>query len=187
MPERSKPTPTRNRALFGGGTLLALAFLLAVLPVCAQDTPPIELQVKAAMIFNFVHFVEWPAGTYASADAPILIAVVGGGSYAAAIEQAVSGKTVGGRTLSVKRFATVDAAEAPQVLVCAGGDCDIGRFIGKSVLTIGDTEPFMRAGGTIRFYTEANRVRFEVSPEAAEKSSLKISSKLLKLARIYRK
>jgi len=89
----------------------------------------------------------------------------------------------------VRHFASADSVERCHLIFVpaaeTGGQAILKRLAGKSILTVGDGEDFTRAGGVIRFYREKNRIRFEVNVKAVDRSKLKISAKLLKLATIY--
>lgn len=159
----------------------------------AEEAVATEYQIKAAMIVNFAQFVEWPKEAFARPDAPLVIGVMGPTNpFGGVLDQLVAGKTIAGRSIVVKYNPDQDGVAMCHLLfVPAAADGETGRVLqrvnGRAVLGIGDTEPFIRAGGMVRFYTEENKVRFEINPEPAEKSGLKISSKLLKLARIYKR
>jgi hypothetical protein len=171
---------------------ICIASILTLLPTARADEPSREYQVKAAFIYNFVQFVEWPQTAFSSDSDPITIGVVGGNPFGDALERAVSGKVIGGRSLTVKYFADARDLGPCQVLFVNSSDADFMQAIheklkGKSVLSIGEPEQFPWTGGVIRFYEEDNRVRFEINLEAAEAARLKISSKLLRLAKIFSK
>lgn len=171
--------------------LLTILILAMTTPVIGDETVSREYQVKAAMIFNFAQFVEWPADAFQSSDSPLVIAVVGTNPFGDVLERLVEGKTISGRAVGVKYFTSADRIGPCHVLfVPASLNRELSRIMraieGQPVLSIGETEEFPWAGGIIRFYTEDNKVRFEINPEAAERARLKISSKLLKLARIFR-
>ena len=163
---------------------------LAALAPAARGEAPREYQLKAAFIYNFVQFVEWPAATFADNRTPLVLATVGDDPFQGALDKAVGGKTVGGRPLAVKHFARGADVQWCQMLFIAGGDDDqlaaaLQKIGNAPVLLVGEGEGFMRAGGMVRFYEEDNRLRFEVNPKAAARVGLRISSRLLKLARIY--
>jgi hypothetical protein len=171
--------------------MFAAAMSLTPLTDAGETTQ--EYRVKAAFIFNFMQFVEWPTGTFANDNAPFVVAVVGHDPFEGALEQAMASKTIRSRNIVVRYFSTADSIEPCQLLfVPAGEDDSAARIIGdkvadRPVLTIGESDAFMGAGGVIRFYNEENKVRFEIAPQAAERGHLKISSKLLRLARIFTK
>lgn len=181
--------------LFGAGFWIMLLLILltpAVQRAHADDAANLEYPVKAAMLFNFTQFVDWPKEAFAAADSPIVIGVAGDANpFANALEQVVAGKKVAGRSIVIKYKVDADSAGTCQMLFVPAAADGLASSIlqkvqSKPVLSVGETEAFMKAGGIARFYTEANKVRFEMNPAAADRAGLKISSKLLKLARIYK-
>lgn len=150
---------------------------------------PREYQLKAAFIYNFVQFVDWPSGAFPDRTAPFVLATVGDDPFQGALDRAVSGKAVGGHALVVRHFARGPDVKGCQLLFVPEGQEEqfaaaLQKLASAPVLTVGETEGFARQGGMIRFYEEDNRLRFEINPAAAQKVGLRISSRLLKLARI---
>lgn len=171
---------------------LALFGLLVWIPAVIGAEPSREYQVKAAFIYNFTQFVEWPADSFADADAPLIVAVVGDDPFGGALQQAFAGKLVGTRRVVVRNLATVDQIGPCQLLFVPASQAAslptiLKRLNGAPTLTVGESDGFTADGGGICFYTENNKLRFEVNLDASEQARLKISSKLLKLARIFKK
>ncbi len=165
---------------------------MLALALCAADEPSPEYKVKAAFIYNFAKFIEWPAGHFSSDDAPFVIAVVGPDPFNGALEQAVSGKKVGTHPVQIRHFDSADEIGNCEILFVAAEDDAsqtkiMAKIAGKAVLTVGDSDHFDSNGGSVRFFTDENKMRFEINTDATDNSGLKISSKLLKLARIFRK
>ena len=151
-----------------------------------------EYQLKAAFLYNFTKFVEWPAACFESTDAPIILGVAGKGPCAAELEQVVKDRAVNGRKLVVKTLATPGDADGVHVLfVPASEDSRLPEWLEATrvagVLTVGESEAFARADGIIRFVIEGDKVRFEINMSPAEQAGLKISAQLLKLARTVRR
>jgi preprotein translocase subunit Sec61beta len=172
-------------------TLWVVAACLAMLPATAvrADGPTREYQVKAAFIYNFAQFVEWPAAAFANEDAPIVIATLGDDPFRGALDLVIQGKSIGKRSLVVRHFAAPEDVKNCHVLFVGAGSEDMLRTViakdpARPVLTVGESLQFSNVGGVIRFYEEGNKLRFEIDPRVAEKCGLKISSKLLKLAKI---
>lgn len=168
------------------GVLIALA-CLAIMGVCLAKGLS-ESQVKAAFLFNFAKFVEWPAQSFAESNSPIVVGLVGDGEVADEIDQVAKGKTIDGRRLVTKRLGAKDDTQGCHILfISAGEKRRVGSWLEKakdsSVLTVGETDGFMRNGGVIGFVIEDNRVGFEVNAGAAKRKRLKISSQLLRLAK----
>jgi hypothetical protein len=150
-----------------------------------------EYQVKAAFLYNFAKFVEWPAHALKSSDDPLVICVIGRSPFGSLLEQAVSGKQIEGRPLVVREISEAHDALACQILFVAAGEkkrvpAILDQLKSGHVLTVGDIQNFAAAGGMINFKLEAGRVRIEVNVEAAERANLRISSKLLSLATIVK-
>jgi hypothetical protein len=172
--------------------LLAMTAMLRCATVCRAGEPSQEYKVKAAFIYNFARFIEWPAEVFGGGDAPFVIGVVGADPFNGALEQAVAGKRVGSRTVVVKHFATADDLGPCQILFVATGDEELQTRIlqkvqNQHVLTVGESDTFDADGGCLRFVLENSKMRFEINTDATDQAKLKISSKLLKLAKIYQK
>jgi hypothetical protein len=151
-----------------------------------------EYEIKAAFIFNFMEFITWPPDAFIAKDAPFVVAVVGDDPFGGALEQAMAGKTVDGRQIVVRHFPSADQMEPCQVLFVPTGDDDalpaiMAKLASAPVLTVGESDRFMAAGGGIRFFLEDNKMRFEIDPAATDAARLKVSAKLMKLARIYQR
>lgn len=175
-------TSTRTSTLLAG--LLIIPFLCA--PASAQDALP-EYQVKAAYLFNFLKFVEYPDGAFADPLAPIVIGVVGDDPFGGALGQVVIGKTVQGRDLVIRKYHSGGDLRGAQILFISASEKKrlpqiLSSLHGSSVLTVADTEGFLEAGGMIQFLDENNRIRFAINSDATGRAKLKMSSKLLSLA-----
>ncbi len=171
---------------------LAISATLCLFLLCGTDQPSQEYKVKAAFIYNFARFIEWPAEAFSNCQAPFVIAVVGTDPFNGALEQAVAGKAVGNRPVEIRHFDSVDKIGPCQILLIPTTDDDTESAIVQKVkynhvLTIGESDNFDANGGSLRFFTEDGKVRFEINTDATEQAQLKISSKLLKLARIFKK
>ena len=170
--------------------LLFLCIPLLYLPADAALAQIVrEYEIKAAFIYNFVKFVEWPPDDTSNAD-PITIAVVGKDPFGDALDL-IREKTIGVRKIVVKRFARVDDIAKCQVLFISSSQHEQLPHILKvtkkwHVLTIGEVTGFAQSGGIINFIIVDDKVRFEINVDAAQRAGLKISSQLLKLASIVR-
>lgn len=175
-----------------------LLFLLVVMMMPAKggaETDTLkpgygEYEIKAAFIYNFPRFVEWPNGgdnNENERDAPA-ICILGEDPFEGAMES-IQGRLIEGRKMTVSRVRSIKkAADCPILFISSSEKERIGEIIkaigGSGILTIGDTEGFSRQGVIINFYTEQNKVRFEINIAAARRAGITLSSKLLKLARI---
>jgi len=157
----------------------------------AQMKSATEYQVKAAFLYNFAKFVDWPASAFNDAKQPLDICVYGRDPFGTALEDALLGKTIGERRVGLGRAMQFqDLAGCHVVFVSASAHesaADLAnRLKGRAVLLVGESEGFAASGGTIQFTIEDNRVHFVINPDAADRAGLKISSKLLALAKIVR-
>ena len=155
----------------------------------AQNDSPSEYQVKAAFLFNFAKFVDWPSGTYPGPQSPFAICVLGDDPFGPVLENTLAGKSLGTHPVVLRR--TKDLAEARRCQVVFVSSSQSHRYAevvegvrGARVLLVGETDGFASAGGAIEFTLEGNHVRFAINPEAAQRTGLTLSSKLLMLARI---
>ncbi len=164
-----------------GRTALAAMALTAAVSVSAQ-TVPLEYQVKAAYLFNFTKFVEWPSEAVA-ADAPFTICVAEENPFGPALATTLNGELFQGHRLMTR--VVHDMHPSCQVLFIPR-NVPPGPFLRKArtspVLTVGETREFLTQGGIINFILEDGKVRFEIDQEAASRAGLRISSRLLKLA-----
>jgi hypothetical protein len=168
--------------------LLALLLLAAAASAGADARSDLEYQVKAAFLFNFAKFVEWPADAFAGPRDPVAICVVGKDPFGESLDSVVRGETVSGRPLVVRRTRQALEARGCQVVFLPQSerghqDEILSSVEGASILTVGEDDGFLTGGGIIRFVLEENRVRFEINLAAAEANGLKLSSRLLRLAR----
>lgn len=176
-----------------------LAFRLAVIALTAvavranAEGPAIdEYQVKAAFLYNFAKFVEWPPEAVGSSNGPIAICVLGQNPFGHALQDTVDGKTVSGRTFVVRQTAEAKQAAHCQILFVSSSErkryaAILGELRAGGVLTVGETEDFAEAGGVVNLKLESSRVQIQINMSAAEEAGLHISSKLLSLAQIIRK
>jgi YfiR/HmsC-like len=177
-------------------------------------TPPNEYETKAGYLLNFVEFVEWPSGTFADAQAPITVGVMGKDPFGAELDK-LQGKVVHGRKLQIKRFKgamefrgeetpgrrqdglllrqsqkLVELKSCHILFISSSEKKHVPLILkplkGASVLTVSETDGFADGGGVINFLEDGKRVQIEINLDAAERARLKISSKLLSLARIIK-
>jgi hypothetical protein len=166
--------------------------ILAVLawggtPVARAAPVASELEVKAAYIFHFVQFVEWPPGTFADPRAPFVIGVYGDEAMGGALTAMVRGETLGGHPLAVRQLD--DEGDTPRcqiVYVSSNAERQwrVGRRGDDEVLTVGESADFMRSGGMIEFFNDHHHVRLRINLAAVRAGSLQISAKLLRVAQV---
>ena len=161
--------------------------VLAGVTLQAEPDPTLEHRVKAAFLYNFARFVDWPTNAFADADAPFVIGVFGDESMAQALEQTVQGKSIGNRAIQTRRIPDATRINPCQILFISQSKTqqvvEVLAAVGRApVLLVGESPGFVAAGGTIGFVSDEGRVRFEANTAMAERYGLKISSKLLRLA-----
>jgi hypothetical protein len=166
--------------------ILSLATALSLAPrVRAQSASQREYEIKAAYLYNFIKYVDWP-----SYGDTITIGVLGGNPFGTALTP-LNGKIVKGRRLLVRELDSVRDAQKCQIIFVSSSEKQRLQEIFESlrsarVLTVGETQGFADGGGIINFIEENNKVRFEINAEAARRTGLNISSELLKLARLVK-
>jgi YfiR/HmsC-like len=176
------------RTISGCKSALVIAALLITTNATAQTVD--EYRVKAAFVFNFAKFIQWPTEAFKTPSDPLVICVVGQDQMADSLRETVNGNAIDGRPVVIRQIAI------------GRGPCDCHiLFVGASamkgfrshpkeltgVLIIGETPGFAGDGGAINLKLEGGRVRFEINVAEAERQQLHISSKLLSLAQVVKK
>jgi YfiR/HmsC-like len=170
--------------------LTAVAPLLIALPgLWAQRSKPTDYQVKAAYLFNFGRFIEWPAS--AKGDS-FTICILGQDPFGATLDAALANQTIDGKSVAAKRISTLQESSACQILFLSSSEearlPKIVESLDKSaVLTVSDMPGFSQRGGMIQFILDGNKVRFEVNLTAAQSAGLNPSSELLRVATTVRR
>ena len=182
-----------------------LSAMLTGPAVYAESGSSREYQIKAAFLYNFLQFVDWPKEKIADANKPIIIGIIGDDPFGDAIEP-LKDKPVAGRKIVIKRFKSFeslkkagdnDAAgtkqnikalgECHMLFICASENKNLREIIesikNSGVLTVGESGGFLDVGGIVNFVMADEKVGFEVSIVAAKQAGLEIRSKLLRLAK----
>ena len=149
-----------------------------------------EYEVKAAFLLNFTKFVEWPASAFAEAKSPLTICVFGKDPFGHTLDDVLAGEDVSGRPLRARRITRPPEPGECQVLFLANGTEDVRDVLRGAmggVLTVGDNAGFLARGGIIGFVIDNRRVRFDINQAAADAAGLKLSSRLLMVARAVEK
>lgn len=177
--------------------LCHIIFVVGVIAIKSHDqtgssTHPTEYQVKAAFLYNFAKFVEWPEDVLTDSNDPIVIGVFGNDPFGMDLDETIKGKTVKNRELVIRRFHQIQELEFCHILFIGSPEKKslfsiLERSEKLCILTVGETEDFTRYGGMIKFMIVENKVRFEINVESIDQAGLKISSKILKLAKIFQK
>lgn len=146
-----------------------------------------EYQIKAAFLYNFAKFVEWPAQAFHGPSDALSLCLLGHDPFGRILDETLAGKTVQGRPLVLIRHETWPPRQACHILFISASkqallEQTFAALKGASILTVGDTPRFAHRGGIINLTMDENRVRLEINLRAAETAGLTISSQLLKLA-----
>jgi len=176
----------RFRSRTAPAVLAALSIALAHGAATAADES-LEYAVKAAYLYKFGSFVEWPATAFISSTSPFRLCIVGEDPFGSILDKAVSGQQVGTRSIEVRRLKSVGRDSGCQILYIGVSEAPrFGQIIealrGSSVLTVSDGRAPGTAAGIIQFVIKDDRVRFDIDEVAAEQNGLAISSKLMSLA-----
>ncbi|MEE8428196.1 MAG: YfiR family protein [Gammaproteobacteria bacterium] len=176
-------------------TLLLLIFSIlsawTVSSRAADSALSVEYRVKAAYLYNFTRFIEWPARAHDTADnGKIAICLLGHDPFGPALDL-IAGKAVRNSKLTVRRHKSVgELNKCHVVFISTSKQAELGRILkqlrNRPILTVGETKNFNKLGGVIRFTLVKNKVHFNIDPDAAERAQLTVSSKLLNLATIVR-
>ncbi len=182
-----------------GGFVLLRAFFAAVLLLtlspaarAAVETVAPEYAVKAAFVYKFGGFIEWPQTVFETPESPTNLCILGTDPFGAALDKAVTGQRIADHQVQVRRMDAVAPKSGCQILFIAGQDekkiaAALNAVRGENVLTITDGAPTPATAGIINFVIADNRVRFEIDDQAASVNGVVISSKLLDLARTTKK
>lgn len=170
-------------------SLALVVLLLAAGPVAAQtEVRATDIQVKAAYLYKFGGFVEWPPSAFASPQNPIVIGIVGNDALAAELEQAVRGRTVQDRPIAVRRIRRGEASSGLHILFIGQSEgARIGPLVAATrdqpVLVVTDVEDALPEGSMINFVSSGDKLRFDIAPPAPAPGQIKISARLLAVAR----
>lgn len=199
MPDTSLATSVQ-RGLWLRWTLVGLlagAVLLAASSIALmaqeEEPPPLanrEYPIKAAYLYQFGRYIEWPARTFPNAKAPFVIGVLEGDPTLPDLDRIAQSKTIQNRPIEIRRFPTPRAMQACHILFLPGSVPPesqsevVRRLTGRGGLLVGESDDFLDLGGTIRFTVENNKVRIQVARKAAQREGLIISAKLLQVAHV---
>ena len=175
-------------ALLNPSRLLLLLWLaLALLAGTARADSPLERQVKAAYLYKFASFVEWPEGSFARPDSPLVIGVHGNDALAAQIEQMVTGRSVNGHAVTVRRVRRGDSLAGIHILYSGAPERHVAADMlaaarGQQCLTVSDAEEGLALGSMINFRVAEDKLRFEVALRQVNSTQLRISARMLAAA-----
>ncbi|WP_075795946.1 YfiR family protein [Massilia putida] len=181
------------RRSIAGWAFASLAVLCAgaglAPPVRAQGTMPgvpLERRVKAAFLFKFLGYTDFPASAFPDAAAPLTIGVIGADDLAVELARVVAGRTVNNRAIEVRELRESDAGARVHLLFIGGSDPQrVARIVRQAtgaMLVVTECENGLQVGSVINFRVVDERVRFDVALDAAERNGIKLSSRLLTVA-----
>jgi uncharacterized protein DUF4154 len=172
---------------------LCLALANAFLPKAAvgQQDSAGEYELKAAMLYNLTRFVEWPSSAYADPQAPTVLCILGRDPFGGSLTSVAANPASGGRPVQIRHVPNDKGIRGCQVVYISSSERKsivqiLSTLKGSSILTVGEMDQFAARGGMIQFSLEEKQVRFEINLDAASQADLKISSRLLVLARIVK-
>ena len=147
-----------------------------------------EYDVKAAFLYNFITFTEWPADAFSSSDGPYVIGVMGDDPFGSVLDQIVTGEQIKSRPLVVRRFKRLEDMHRVHILFLSPSEAhhlpEVLRWLkGQRILTVSDIPGFAEAGGGIEFVSDT-RIKLVINPTALREANLAVSSKLLRLAQL---
>jgi hypothetical protein len=170
---------------------LLLAHAMAPKIAAGQGDSAGEYELKAAMLYNLTRFVEWPPSAYPDPQAPILLCILGRDPFGSSLTSIVSKQIVNGRPVLIRHAHNDREVRGCHVLYISSSERKTAAQIfstlkGSGVLTVGEMTQFAARGGMIQFSLQDQQVRFDINLDAASRAGLKISSRLLLLARIVK-
>lgn len=173
---------------FVAGLFLALLTLAATNTSALTEEQLAEYKIKAAFLYKFGSYIEWPDNAFAAEDTPFTVGIIGAEELADSLEEIVANRTVGGRPVEVRKLDFADPLSGVQVLFIGQTGPEILASVLETtkqqpVLIVTETEDSLSLGSMINFVVADNKVRFDVALDSAQRSNLKISSRLLAVAR----
>jgi len=173
---------------------LSFALVLTIRLIAAgrQEGPPDEYQVKAAFLYNFAKFVEWPSEAFENPSKSLTICVLGEDPFGRAIDDVISGKKIEQRALTVHRISDARQAKGCRILFVSSSEhrsvlSALAGINESGVLTVGESGSASSEGMIINFILEGGKIRFAINTAAAEREKLRFSSRLLSLAIMVKK
>jgi hypothetical protein len=196
--KRGPSNTMRRRVTFESMKRSAAAILLLLCSPLAlvPQSSSLEDEVKAAFIYNFAQFIQWPNRAFPTRNSPFTMCAIGDPAEGT-LEKTIEGERLNGRSITVRRLTPTDRLQGCHLVYVGALEAKRSEEVitaakrifasdGVPILTIGDSEDFIDLGGMIRFTQADRRIRFEINPDAAQRVSLRVSSRLLRLADIVR-
>jgi hypothetical protein len=173
------------RSLLTFLSALTLSFWASTL---VAQTIAKEYRIKAAFLFNFAQYVEWPPDTFKDANSPLTYCTIGDDPFQGVLDESLNAKAVGTRPLRVQHLKQPENFQGCQVLFIGANEkkriTTVLETLKQSpVLVVGESNHFVQQGGTVGFLSEENTIRFEVNLDVAQRARLNISATLLSVAK----
>ncbi|MEO8855916.1 MAG: YfiR family protein [Burkholderiaceae bacterium] len=180
-----------RRALLGSFAWPALLLLPRLGRSATDESVTVERRVKAAFLYKFMGYIAWPDNAFAKPGASLVMGVLGDDALADELAEMVAGRSVEGHALVVKRLRDTDSAAGVHLLFVARSETSHLPVLARSsgaqpLLIVSEAEDALEQGSMINFVINAGRVKFDIAPEAAERRGVKLSSRLLTVARHVR-
>ena len=187
-----KPRHKRSIGHAAAGLVLAVVLLGAIglgPSAPAAEATSVEYKIKAGYLLKFASFVEWPTNAFPSPATPIILGVLGKDPFGADLDSTIGGKCVEGRALRIRRFDEGDDVSGCHILFISSSERKrlpqiLDGLKNSCTLTVSESDEFTQSGGMISFVRQENTIRFEINVEAARRAGLKLSSKLLQVAKL---
>ena len=183
---RRSPTKTaRKRSLLI--FFIALILWFGAASVLAQTVAK-EYRIKAAFLFNFSQYVEWPPEAFKDANDPLTYCTIGDDPFQGVLDESLNTKSAGKHLLRVQHLRPPENFQACQIVFIGSNEkkrvAEVLETLKQSpVLVVGESSHFVQQGGTVGFLSEDNTIRFEVNLDAAQRARLNISATLLSVAK----
>jgi len=182
---------TRDRRLLPWRRVAAIAWLLLAVGTGLAQQKASEYQVKAAYLYNFGRFVEWPASGVVQNEV-FTVCILGHDPFGPTLDSTLAGEMIGSKNVVAKRISSPQESSHCKILFMSADEASrLGKILesldSEAILTVSDMPAFSERGGMIQFVIEGNRIRFEINLAATQKAGLTLSSELLKVATAVRR
>lgn len=182
----------RRIVVIGNRSFIILAVILCFCgpeELHSQSQREVEYRLKAVYLLNFLQFIEWPPSAFESEQSPLFLGILGKDPFGKILDETVQAEKVGEHPIAVKRFwSWEEFDECHALFVCSSEKSNLksvfNRLAESSVLTVSDIEGFEDLGGGISFFLDKNKIRFAINIHVMKLAGLKVSSKLLRLAKV---
>lgn len=184
----ARPTPPRRTSL----CLLALLLVAGTISSFARAQAAKEYQLKAAFLYNFTRFIEWPEGKIPAQDEPLVIGIWKTNPFGTELQTTIGERKAHGRAIVVRTLSSLEDARDTHLVFITASETDglketLTALHAGHVLTVGESRAFSGAAGIITFTLDGNKLRFEINLQSGEQAGLKMSAQLLKLAASVRR